>query len=141
MARKPDRLSIDEKDKQLYDAIEEDVLLGQQNKDQFLFAMAYGFWHEAGRKIERKEGFVRAEYLTPEDEALIDAVAVAETASAAVLSNRERVYEIAEQYAHGGIRLVHAQVQSTQHGSLYKVFERDVFKLLRGYSWDGQAGQ
>lgn len=140
MARKPDRLSIDEKDKSLYDEIEETVFLGQQNKDQFLFAMAYGFRHQASRSIARREGFVRAEYLAPDDEALINALAVSETGSAAVLSNRERVYEIAEQYAHGGIRLLHAQIQSTQHGSFYKVFERDMFDLLKNSRCDGQAG-
>ena len=139
MARKPDRLSIDDNDKSLYDELKDTVFLGQQNKDQLLFAMAYGFWREARRPIERKEGFVRAEYLTPQDEALIDAVALADTGSAAVLSNREQVYDIAEQYAHGGIRLLHAKLQSTQHGSFYKAFERDMFHLLEDYSRHGQA--
>ena len=130
MARKPDRLSIDEDDKALYDEIAQDVFLGRQNKDRFLFAMAFGFWRGADREIDKREGFVRAEYLTPQDKALIDALAVAEAQSAAVLANRERVYEIAERYAHGGILLLHDHVQSTQFGSFYKGFERDMFDLI-----------
>lgn len=130
MARKPDRLSIDELDKALYDDIEKEVFPDAQNKDQFLFAMAFGFKHRANPKIARREGFVRAEYLTPGDKALINALAVAETGSIAVLTNRARVYQIAEEYAHGGIRLLHDQVESVQHGSFYKRFERDLFDML-----------
>jgi hypothetical protein len=92
--------------------------------------MAFGFKHRVNPKIARREGFVRAEYLTPDDEALIDALAVAETGSVAVLANKARVYQIAEEYAHGGIRLLHDQVKSIQHGSFYKRFERDLFDIL-----------
>lgn len=141
MIETPDRLSVDKNDLDLYADIEQEVFLGKQNKDRFLFAMAFGFWHRADEQIARREGFVRAEYLTPQDEALIDALAVAEEESASILSNRRRVFDIAERYAHGGIQLLYNQVQSEQLGSFYKAFERDIFDVLRTQYHDGQPSK
>ncbi len=73
-----------------------------------------------------------AKDMGPQDEALIDAVAIAKSNSVAVLSNRARVYQIAEEYAHAGIRLLHDQAISGP-GSFYKRFERDLFELLENH--------
>lgn len=132
MARGPDRLSIDRADRELYehDAIKSEILKGRENKEQFLFAMAIGFKNQVRRPLDAREGFVRAEYLRPEDEALIDAVAIHDTGSADVLADREAVFRIAEEYAHAGIRLLYDRATSSQPGSFYKQLEKDLFELL-----------
>ncbi len=133
MAKTPDRLSIDKRtDRKLYDKIRQEVFLEMPRKDQFLFAMAYGFIYKTKRELGTKEGFFLAKDMGPQDEALINAVAVAETGSVAVLANKARVYQIAEEYAHAGIRLLHDQVTS-QPGSFYKRFERDLFETLESH--------
>lgn len=133
MAKVPDRLSIDKKtDRELYDKMKQEVFLDVPRKDQFLFAMAFGFMYGIRRKLGAKEGFFLAKDMGPRDEALINAVAVAETGSVAVLANQAEVYQIAEEYAHAGIRLLHDQVTS-QPGSFYKRFERDLFETLESH--------
>lgn len=131
MERIPDRLSVDKKtDRDLYNEIEQEVFLEMPRKDQFLFAMAFGFKYQTRRELGTKEGFFLAKDMGPRDEALMNALAVVETGSVAVLADRARVYQIAEEYAHAGVKLLHSQVTSEQHGSFYKRFERDIFDML-----------
>lgn len=135
MSKTPFTLSIDgTTDRGLYDEIQKEVFLEASNKDQFLFAMAFGFKHKTREKLTQRYSFFRAEYMGPQDEALIDALAVAETGSEDVLADRARVYQIAEEYAHAGIKLLRDEVTSRQFGSFYKQFERDLFDMLKGLS-------
>jgi len=126
MAKKPDRLNIAEEDKRLFDELKEIVFLDLQNKEQFLFAMAYGFKYGARRELGKREGFVRAEYLNGKDKALIYALALIEKKSEIVLTNLEEVFLIAEEYAHGGIRVLFDYINSIQHGSFFKHLESDL---------------
>lgn len=132
MAGIPDRLYIDKADRALYedDSVENEVFTGVENKDRFLFAMAVGFKHRVRRPLDTREGYLRAEYLRPEDEALIDALALLEGKSPDVLADRKEVFRIAEEYAHGGIRLLHGAVTSGQPGSYLKRLELELFELL-----------
>jgi len=132
MARGPDRLSIDKADREYYEhaAIKNEVFKGRENKEQFLFAMAIGFKNQLSSPLDAREGFVRAEYLRPEDEALIDAVAIHHTGSADVLADREAVFRIAEEYAHAGIKLLYNKATSSQTGTFHKHLEKELFELL-----------
>ncbi len=132
MARIPDRLSIDKSDRELYDhdAISSEILAGRTRKEQFLFAMAIGFKNQVKRRLDSREGFFLAKDMGPEDEALLDAVAIYDTGSADVLADREAVYRIAEEYAHAGIRLLYDIATSSQPGSFHKHLEKDLFELL-----------
>lgn len=131
MDKKPDRLYRDVTDKKLYTQLTEEVFLNQQNKDQFLLVMAFGFHSGKRRQIQERDsgGFVRVEYLTPEDEALIDAIAVFEE-GIDILNNESKVYEIAEEYAHAGIHLLYNEIESQKYGSFYKWFELELKDIL-----------
>ena len=133
MARLPDRLYIDKEDRELYghDSVKSEILAGRENKEQFLFAMAIGFKNQVRRPLDTREGFVRLEYMRPEDEALVDIVAIYDTGSADVLSDRETVFRIAEEYAHAGIKLLYDKATSGQPGSFFKKLEIELFGLLR----------
>jgi hypothetical protein len=132
MAKPPDRLDIDKADRELYDhdTINSEILTGTTRKEQFLFAMSIGFKNQVKRPLDVGEGFFLAKDMSPEDEALIDAVAIYDTGSADVLSDRRAVFRIAEEYAHAGIRLLYDRATSGQPGSFYKKLEVELFNLL-----------
>jgi hypothetical protein len=129
MPEKPDRLYIDQSDVQRYDDLEKCVRMfgKRQKKELFLTAMAIGWKNEARIPINKKQEFVRMEYLRPEDEALIYAVAIS-AGSVDILVDPLKVYQIAEEYAHGGITLLIAKIN--QPGSFEKNFEKE---LLENY--------
>lgn len=134
MVKKPDRLSIEkDKDRKLYNILAKEIFKDITRKDQFLFAMAFGYLYGTSIELGAKEGFFLAKDMGPEDEALLYALALKETDSIDLLANQAEVYRIAEQYAHGGIRHLHDQVTSKQPGSFYKRFEKDVFKKLKNH--------
>ncbi len=126
MTESPDRLYIDKKDKPLYDTLKDDLFKEIQNKNQFLMAMSYGYKFDARRPLDSKEGFVRTEYLSPEDTALLDAIALSVETSVDVIADKEIVFSIAEEFAHGGIKLIHGQVTTQQFGTFIKKFEKEL---------------
>lgn len=138
MARLPDRLYIDKEDRELYDhdTVKSEILAGRERKEQFLFAMAIGFKNQVKRPLDAREGFFLAKNMHPEDEALVDTVAIHDTGSADVLSDREAVFRIAEEYAHAGIRLLYDKAASGQPGSFFKKLEVELFSLLEDLDSD-----
>jgi hypothetical protein len=132
--KKLDRLHIDKKDKDLYEYLKNEIFRSsdlKENKNLFLFALSIGFNNNAEHPINTKLGFVRAEYLQPKDEALINAIALHTEKTVKVLSNKEDVYKIAEEFAHGGIRILYDEVTSKRPGSFYKRFEKEMYDLRK----------
>jgi hypothetical protein len=138
MARLPDRLYIDKEDRELYDhdTVKSEILRGRERKEQFLLAMAIGFKNQVKRPLDAREGFFLAKNMHPEDEALVDTVAIYDTGSADVLPDREAVFRIAEEYAHAGIRLLYDKATSGQPGSFFKKLELELFSLLEALDSD-----
>lgn len=132
MAKFPDRLYIDKSDRKLYDddTLNIEIFSGKTRKEQFLFAMAVGFKNKIKRSLDSREGFFLAKDMHSEDEALLDAVALHDKGYAEILSDREEVFKIAEEYAHAGIKLLSNEVTSGQPGSYIKKFEVELFTLL-----------
>ncbi len=136
MAKIPDRLNIDKTDRELYDALDSEEMLkfkdkggNRTRKEQFLFAMAIGFKNKSKRPLETKEGFFLIKDMRPDEEALINSVAIADTDSLEVLSKKEDSFKIAEEYAHAGIKLLFDKIQSIQLGSFDKHFEKELLEL------------
>ena len=71
MPNTPDRLSIDKKDKKLYDSLVDEIFQNRERKDQFLLAMAIGYENGLRQSLSTREGFFRTEYLKEIDKALI----------------------------------------------------------------------
>ncbi len=119
MPAKPDRLYMDrDSDKRLYDRLDNESLLKADRKEQFLLAMAFGFRHGSRIPLRAREGLFLTQVMHPEDEALLDALAVhASDGDLTVLADRGKVYGIAEEYAHGGLRLICDWLGSVQMGS------------------------
>ena len=127
MPRMPDRINIDKNDRELYDKLEE-IFQGRTRKEQFLFAMAIGFKNDVRRPLKTKEGFFLIKDLRPEDDALINALGMYKKGTE-VLSNKEEVFRIAEEYAHAGIKILADEVKSSSFGSFTKKFEKELFEL------------
>ena len=77
------------------------------NTEQFMIALSWGFKH--GTRVEefkRSDTGPRTEYLQPEHLAIIAAIHLAETGRPDALCSAEDGFDIAEQYAEGGILLL-----------------------------------
>ena len=54
---------------------------GKDTKDLFIIALAFGFKNKVRRSFQNREGYVRTEYLTDKDKALLYAIALKEADS------------------------------------------------------------
>jgi dnd system-associated protein 4 len=135
MGKHPDRLRIDKSDKKLYDhaTLATEIFRDKENKEQFLFAAAIGFKNKVKRPLDAREGFVRTSYLLPEDEALIDSIALFDVGSVDILSDRAAVFSIIEEYAHAGIKLLYDEVTTGQPGSFFKKLELELVNLIEEF--------
>ncbi len=132
MKKGPDRLNVDPKDRrELYKKIEEEkIFKDKTRKEQFLFAMAIGFKSNIRIPLKAKDGFFLVKDLRAEDEALINSLALFTNNSVEVLADKEKVFKIAEEYAHAGIRLLVDKIESTEFGSFWKHFERELCEIF-----------
>jgi len=138
MSEIPDRLNIDRKDRELYNKLDsEEILKFKDNggtrtrKEQFIFAMAYGFKLESRKPLDSMEGFVLAKDLRPDDEALINAIAIYNTKSIEILSDQKEVFKIAEEYAHAGIILLDSKIKSTSFVSYERELEKTLHEMFQ----------
>ena len=132
MATKREKIFIDREDRPLYDKIEKDNMFkGKSNKEKFMFAMSIGVKNEVKLPLDNKDsgGYFWLKDVRREDEALMNAVAMLEEKSASVLSDKDNVYKIAEEYAHVGIKILADKIESIQYGNFYKQFEGELHEL------------
>lgn len=135
MAQIQDRIYMDKKDKELYDKLDDESMLkhkggNRTRKEQFLFAMAVGFEKGVRRELEKRKELFNLKDLKLEDEALINAIAINETKSISIISQKNEVYKIAEEYAHGGIKLLVDEIQSCEFGSFEKLYEKKLKEII-----------
>jgi hypothetical protein len=130
MSPVPDRINIDKGDRSLYQKVVDENILQfkeKERKDQFMFAMAIGFSRKVMRPLATKEGFFRTEYLRPEDEALICATALHE-GNIEILADKERIFQVAEEYAHAGIKLLVDELESPGFANFSKRLEGELYE-------------
>jgi hypothetical protein len=129
----PDRLYIDKEDRTYYQKAEEENIVNFKNKnqkEQFLLAMAIGFENSQRRELKTREGFFFSDNLGPEGRTLINALAIREHGSADILADEKKVFDIAEQYASAGIRILADSIDKVQFGKFDKMFEKDLVDIL-----------
>ena len=130
-ARYPTTIDRAEDDIEKYNFLaKENLFKDFQNKDYFLLALAFGYANELRAPIEKRAsgGFFRAETMSPEDWMIIKSVAIEEE-SEDILKEPEEVFNIVEEYAHGGIKLLVEQLKSISFGSTNKCLEKYVNDL------------
>ena len=122
--------SIDRNDRKLYDEIK--LFKKKENKEKFLFAMAYGYMNNVKFPIKSKEGYILNKYLIPEDEALIYSLAIKDFKCPEVLLDLQDVYTIAEEYAHAGLKLLYDEsTTDVEHGSFNVKLEKEIFERIK----------
>lgn len=112
MPNNPTRLHISQKfEKMIAEARSYDVFFKElENKNIFFLALLIGYSKKIKLPLGKKEGFVRAEYLNETDDALLKAVAVADTKGIKVINDLTKVYAIAEEYANGATEHLRALI-------------------------------
>ncbi len=123
----PDRIDIEKSNRKLYDDIE--IFKNKNRKEQFLLAMSVGFKNKVKHPIKSRDGFFLIKDMKPEDEALIKAVAIKDEGSVEVLSSLDKVFNIVEEYANAGIKVLYDMVTSTQYGSFMEILDKELFDI------------
>ena len=130
----PERICIDKEDRSFYEKAKKENILNFEKKiqkDQFLLAMAIGFDNKQKREIKTKEDFFYDFDLRPEDTALLNAVALYESGTVDIIDDDKKVFDIAQQYASAGIRILCDTIDNTQFGEFDKHFEKDLVNAYR----------
>jgi len=83
------------------------ILHESTNAQIFIQAMSLGFKEDVRQRISTKYNNINVAALSDEDMWLIQVVAIAATGNLRVLSNVQEIAHIAEEYANGGIDLLH----------------------------------
>jgi hypothetical protein len=136
MAAEPYTFNIDRGDRSLYQkVVDENVLQFKERdrKDQFIFAMAIGFANSIKHPLAVKESFFRTEYLRPEDAALIRAIALHEH-GIEILADNEKVFQVAEEYAHAGIKLLVDELEGPGFANFSKRLEKELYETYEKLS-------
>ena len=134
-----DRLYVGKGDRELYDRLADEwVLRNKTRKEQFLLAMAFGFKSGARRELDQRDEFFFRKDLRVEEEAVLDAVAIQAEGTLDVLSDKEKVLSIAQEYAHAGIRLLADEIEGTSFGNFEKKFEKELFEAFRAIAVDSE---
>lgn len=122
----PDKVFISDRD--TYDRLKNHgPIKGKKNRVYYMAALAYGWINGERIELESKEGYLRTSYLKDSDKALIKAIAVAEKDDLNVLTEKDKVYSIADEYAASGVILLEGAVFG-KSGSFQKKLEK---KLIR----------
>lgn len=130
--REPDRLYVDKADIGIYrETLNDSFLRGRENRELFMIALAYGIKNDLRIPIEQKEEFVRREYLRQDEWAILYSIAYAKL-GVEKISDLKEIFKIAEEYAHGGIKLLKDRINSI-HGPVTKDFELELRELYEDF--------
>ena len=95
-----------------------------------MLAMAIGFVKQKKAPLKNPKGSIPFDTLTEEEVWLIKAVAIADAGRLEILSDEKEVYRIAEEYANGGIGLLHLEICEGAAGDYDKRLEEQLRKKL-----------
>jgi len=127
-----DRLFWAKGDKKLYDELEEQekFFKNKGRKEQFMFALAVGFHNGNRQPLNTYDGMFNSRDLTPMDISIIESIAVQTEGNVSVIEDEAKIYRVAEEYAHGGIKILNKEVKNVQFGSYPKKLEISLTELI-----------
>jgi len=102
-------------------------------KEVFMYAMGIGFRNEKSMTLKKRTGVIPSRTLSDADLALIKAVAITEKKNVNVLFGEyiKKMFQIAEEYANGGIDLLYYQVFGDEPGDPDRKMEQYLRDILR----------
>jgi dnd system-associated protein 4 len=97
-------------------------------RELFMYAVGLGFANKARKQLKSRRAIFQRSTLSSKDEAMIKAIAIAETKAVDVMrpKNLHSAYEIAEEYANGGLTHLEMLVFGSEPGSPEKRMEQDL---------------
>jgi len=97
-------------------------------KDVFMYALGIGFANNKRAKLKKKAGTIPLRTFNENDKALIKSIAIAETGSMDVLfgENIKEAFDIAEEYANGGIDTLYSLVFGDEPGDPDRKMEQEL---------------
>jgi hypothetical protein len=131
MKKRADRLSVDKEDLGDFRMLIEDrdsPFYKRENKDVFMMAMITGYKNGTHVALKAKEGFIREEYLNSEERSIIKSIAIQQEKNLSVLLDMEKVYQIAEEYAKGGVKYLKDSAFKKSGGSYIKRLESELLE-------------
>ena len=127
----PSMINIDKKDREKYTNLKQDNFFKDfENKDLFFVCVAYGKIYNKKEQIKPVEGFFRASFLNEEDIALIEIINFSERVPEDVVKSFDEYFNIIEQYAHAGLKILTDVLSSKQFGTTDTEIEKTVNELL-----------
>lgn len=132
-----DRVSIREDDRKVYTMIrDQGPLKGRSNKELFLLAMSLGI--KNNNRIpygsKRKDGWFLLKDLGDKEKTLIYSIAIADSDDVDILTDKSKVFLIAEEYANGGIHFLKQEIFEKDNADFNKRFESILKKELEKIS-------
>lgn len=128
----PRDLDVDVANHELFEKLkdyERSPFYGRTMKDIFIFAMSLGYAEGTRKRLSKRKGSIPRATLTDDDEWLIRIIAIAEDKALEVLFDETKVFQIAEEYANGGIRLLANMVMEAGPGDPAKNLESKLLKI------------
>lgn len=135
----PKRIKIEKKSRKIYDDIKSFDFFEslENNNDLFILAMALGFYEGEKEKLKGPDQYFFTHTFSNEQKSMIKSLAVFEKDDLDILLDKKEVYNIAEEYANGGIKILENMILSTEHKSSFmKRFESMVFEELEEIDFD-----
>jgi len=117
------KINVDKKYRPIYDRLkyEDGPFKGRKNSEIFMTAMILGYHKTHVRtEIETIKDYTHVEHLGSKRRTIIKAIAVAEEGMG-VLSDPDRVYTIAEEYANSGIKILESMVYNHEYDFMKKL--------------------
>jgi len=104
-------------------------------KDVFMYALGIGFLNGKKVKLKKKVGTIPLRTFNENDEALIKAIAITEKGSMDVLfgENVKEAFDIAEEYANGGIDTLYSLVFGDEPGDPDRKMEQELRIIIKKY--------
>lgn len=135
----PDRINVRKNDIENFKILlreKDSPFFKKDNKDAFIMAMIFGYFNNNTIPLDKKEGFIRIEYLSLEEKSLIKAIAIEKANDLKILLDKQKVYSIAEEFAAGGIEILKDAIFGKKFGSFIKKLEADLVETYEKLNID-----
>lgn len=130
----PRNLDIDRKKHPLYKELSEHDIFKNYTapmKEVFMYAMALGYYNKQYYPLERRDNPIPVGTLTDEQKWLIYSIALSERKdNPFILLDIDKVVDIAEQYANGGITDLYNLIMHPEQGDILNELDNQVMNII-----------
>ncbi len=130
----PRDLDVDVANHELFEKLkdyERSPFYGRTMKDIFIFAMSLGYSEKMRKRLTKRKGTIPEATLDDDEKWLIRTIAIAEEKTLDILFDETKIYEIAEEYANAGIRLLASTLLNDKPGDPSKKLVSNVLSLQK----------